>query len=226
MLRGFCIFLESRVAASGSGNWEPSAENSVFIPEILAIMIIFWQCENTTSQNHSDISRKTPNILVDWEKCDVYPWEFCLGTEFPSGMQVFYVLTKVIGCTWERKNFIHSVKYIQLSENLLSLSLGCISQIFKGILKKKLFRYIFYSWTNHTIALHGLLPWPQGKKGTISALVNMYWASPILRAVSLIFFFCQAEWYGMRNSCSSGKRRSHLVGKNLKLFLWFWCRCW
>ena len=38
----------------------------------------------------------------------------------------------------------------------------------------------------------------------------MYWASPILRAVSLIFFFCQVDML-VRNSCTSGKRPSHFV---------------
>ena len=60
------MFLGSGIALIGIWNWGPSAETFFFfLPEMLAIMVIFWYCENTTSQNHSDISRKTPNISVD-----------------------------------------------------------------------------------------------------------------------------------------------------------------
>ena len=99
----------------------------------------------------------------------------------------FYTLSEIYTVVWKFATKLNFLYFSLVSASGVSLKYS------KAFLKKKLFRSIFYSWANHTIALHGLLPWPQEKKGTISALLNMYWASPILRAVSLIFFFCQVD---------------------------------
>ena len=119
--------------------------------------------------------------------------------------QLFHVLTKVIGCTWERK-----IEFYTLSEiytvvwkfatklNFLYFSLVSASGVslkYSKIFQKFCSDRFFTHCVGHflTIRTLRLPPWPQEKKGTISALLNMYWASPIPRAVSLIFFFCQVD---------------------------------
>ena len=93
--------------------------------------------------------------------------------------QLFYVLTKVIGCTWERKNFIHSVKYIQLSENLqrnliFSISPKSQHRVYLLNIQKHSRHFVqidFYSWTNHRIPAYHCVgpalpnnPSPKGRR--------------------------------------------------------------
>ena len=121
MLRGFCMFLGSGIALIGIWNWGPSAETFFFF------YLKCWQ----SWLYFGNVKTQPPKIIVTLVlKDSKYLGRLremrCLSLRIFSlalnslraWMQLFYVLTKVIGCTWERKNFIHSAKYIQLSENL------------------------------------------------------------------------------------------------------------